>query len=137
MVWRVFYCAGVNDLWCIDQHDKWKYQFDLYVHACVNPFSGVLKWMKIWWNNLNPVLIGKYYLDVVEANGSHAQTFLRQWADPELCNTVQHCWKAEKMNIPSKIVWSVFCTTFSFGYKGLLQHGVDQGWYDPKEPLEA
>ncbi len=27
--------------------------------------------------------------------------------------------------------------TFSFGYEGLLQHGVDQGWYDPKVPLEA
>ncbi|SJL03250.1 uncharacterized protein ARMOST_06602 [Armillaria ostoyae] len=44
---------------------------------------------------------------------------------------------AEKMNIPSKIVWSVLRATFSFGYEGLLQHGVDQGWYDPKVPLEA
>ncbi|PBK86231.1 hypothetical protein ARMGADRAFT_1035685 [Armillaria gallica] len=133
MVWKVFYCAGANDLWCIDQHDKWKYQFGLCLHACVDPFSGVFKWMKIWWNNSNPVLIGKYYLDVVEVNGSQAQTFLRQWADPELCNTVQHRWMAEKMNIPSEIVWSVFHTTFSFGYEGLLQHGVDQGWYNPKK----
>ncbi len=68
MVWKVFYCAGVNDLWCIDQHDKWKYRFGLCLHACVDPFSGVLKWMKIWWNNSNPVLICKYYLDVIEAN---------------------------------------------------------------------
>ncbi len=44
---------------------------------------------------------------------------------------------AEKMNIPSEIVWSVLRVTFSFGYEGLLQHGVDQGWYDPKVPLEA
>ncbi|KAK0217450.1 hypothetical protein EDD85DRAFT_797931 [Armillaria nabsnona] len=108
MVQKVFYCAGVNDL------------------------CGVLKWMKIWWNKSNPVFICKYYLDVVEANRSRAQTFLRQWADPELCNTVQHRWMAEKMNIPSKIVWSVLHMSFSFGYEGLLQHGVDQGWYDPK-----
>ncbi|PBK62409.1 hypothetical protein ARMSODRAFT_895602, partial [Armillaria solidipes] len=154
MVRKVFYCAGVNDLWCIDQHDKWKYRFGLCLHACVDPFSGVLKWMKIWWNNSNPVLICKYYLDVVEVNGygplltqsdvgnengnvARAQTFLRQWADPELCNTVQHRWMAEKMNIPSEIVWSVLRATFSFGYEGLLQHGVDQGWYDPKVPLEV
>ncbi|PBK91184.1 hypothetical protein ARMGADRAFT_1046779 [Armillaria gallica] len=123
MVRKVFYCAGVNDLWCLDQHD-----------------NGVLKWMKIWWNNSNPVLICKYYLDVIEANRygllitqsdignengnvARAQTFLRQWADPELCNTVQHCWMAEKMNIPSEI--------------GLLQYGVNQGWYDPRVPLEV
>ncbi len=74
MVRKVFYCAGVNDLWCIDQHDKWKYRFGLCLHACVDPFSGVLKWMKIWWNNSNPVLIGKYYLDVVEANGCERTT---------------------------------------------------------------
>ena len=77
--------------------------------------------------------------DVGNENGNvaRAQTFLRQWADPELCNTVQHRWMAEKMNIPSEIVWSVLHATFSFGYEGLLQHGVDQGWYDPKVPLEA
>ncbi len=77
--------------------------------------------------------------DVGNENGNvaRAQTFLRQWADPELCNTVQHRWMAEKMNIPSEIVWSVFRATFSFSYEGLLQHGVDQGWYDPKVPLEA
>ncbi len=122
------------------------------------------------WNNSNPVLICKYYLDMIEANRckyktipsclqtqelfrrplitqsdvrnengnvARAQTFLRQWADPELCNTVQHRWMVEKMNIPSKIVWSVLHATFSFSYEGLLQHGVDQGWYDPKVPLEV
>ncbi|KAK0224450.1 hypothetical protein EDD85DRAFT_730019, partial [Armillaria nabsnona] len=142
MVQKVFYCAGVNDLWCIDQHDKWKFRFGLCLHACVDSFSGVLKWMKIWWNNSNPVLIDGPLLTQSDVgnenrNVARAQTFLRQWADPELCNTVQHHWMAEKMNIPSEIVWSVFRMMFSFGYEGLLQHGVDQGWYDPKVPLEV
>lgn len=69
LIRKVFYCAGVNDLWCIDQHDKWKYRFGLCLHVCVDPFTGVIKWMKIWWNNSNPILICKYYLDVLERTG--------------------------------------------------------------------
>ncbi|KAK0445278.1 uncharacterized protein EV420DRAFT_1648415 [Desarmillaria tabescens] len=154
IVRKVFYCAGVNDRWCFDQHDKWKYRFGLCLHAGVDPFTGVIKWMKIWWNNSNPILICKYYLDVVEdlgygplltqsdvgnenGNVARAHTFLRQWADPELSNTVQHRWMAEKKNILSEIVWSVLRATFSFGYEGVLQFGVEEGWYDPKVPLEA
>ncbi|KAK0457078.1 uncharacterized protein EV420DRAFT_1480952 [Desarmillaria tabescens] len=154
IVRKVFYCAGVNDLWCFDQHNKWKYRFGLCLHAGVDLFTGVIKWMKIWWNNLNLILICKYYLDVVEdlgygllltqsdvgnenGNVARAHTFLRQWADPELSNTVQHRWMAEKKNIPSEIVWSVLRATFSFGYEGVLQFGVEEGWYDPKVPLEA
>ncbi len=66
---RVFHCAGVNDVWSLDQHDKWKVQFGVCLHACVDPFTGVLKWINVWWNNSNPVLISCYYLDVVERTG--------------------------------------------------------------------
>ncbi|PBK84317.1 hypothetical protein ARMGADRAFT_1088556 [Armillaria gallica] len=154
LIRKVFYCAGINDLWCIDQHDKWKYRFGLCLHVCVDPFTGVIKWMKIWWNNSNPILICKYYLDVLERTGygplltqsdlgnengnvARAHTFLQQWADPDLHNTLQHRWMAEKKNIPPEIVWSVYRRTCSFGYESILQFGVEQGWYDPKIPLEV
>ncbi|KAK0467689.1 uncharacterized protein EV420DRAFT_1616585 [Desarmillaria tabescens] len=151
---KVFYCAGVNDLWCVDQHDKWKYCFGLCLHSGIDPFTGILKWMRVWWNNSNPILICSYYLDVVEhtrhgpvltqsdmgnenGNLARAHSFLHQWADKDLDNTLQHRWMAEKKNIPSEIVWSVFRAHFSFGYEGIFQFGVEQGWYDPKVPLEA
>ncbi|PBK59871.1 hypothetical protein ARMSODRAFT_838570, partial [Armillaria solidipes] len=154
LIRKVFYCAGVNNLWCIDQHDKWKYHFGLCLHVCVDPFTDVIKWMKIWWNNLNPILICKYYLDVVERTGygplltqsdlgnengnvARAHTFLWQWADPDLQDTLQHRWMAEKKNVPPEIVWSVYQRTCSFGYERVLQFGIEQGWYDPKIPLEA
>lgn len=66
---RVFHCARVNDVWSLDQHDKWKVRFGVCLHACVDPFTGVLKWINVWWNNSNPVLISCYYLDVVERTG--------------------------------------------------------------------
>ncbi|KAK0462570.1 uncharacterized protein EV420DRAFT_1265351, partial [Desarmillaria tabescens] len=152
---KVFYCAGVNDLWFANnQHNKWKYHFSLCLHSGIDPFTGILKWMQVWWNNSNPILICLYYLDVVEhtrhspvftqsdmgnENGNLARvhSFLCQWADKNLDNTLQHHWMAEKKNIPSEIIWSVFHTHFSFGYEGIFQFGIEQGWYDLKVPLEA
>ncbi|KAG7089711.1 hypothetical protein E1B28_011366 [Marasmius oreades] len=40
-----FWAAGGNDLWCIDQHDKWK-KFGLGLHTGVDPFIGQIKWLK-------------------------------------------------------------------------------------------
>ena len=63
---RRFWAAGVNDIWAIDQHDKWL-RFGLALHTCIEPFSGRILWMKVWHSNHNPQLILSYYIEVVEA----------------------------------------------------------------------
>jgi hypothetical protein len=70
-----FWAAGVNDLWCVDQHDKWKKKFGLGLHSGVEPFSGRLLWLKVWWTNNNPRLIFGYYLEVVEELGGVSSDF--------------------------------------------------------------
>lgn len=71
-----FWAAGTNVLWCMDQHDKWKYKFGLCLHVCVDPFSGYLLWLRVWWNNSNPLVICKYYLETVESLGCELMIFL-------------------------------------------------------------
>ncbi|KAF6740840.1 hypothetical protein DFP72DRAFT_1087068 [Ephemerocybe angulata] len=107
---KQFWAAGVNALWCMDQHDKWKYKFGLGLHLAVDPFSGYLLWLRVWWNNSNPILICNYYLETVESLGyvplltqsdpgtentrvANAQSFLRQFLDPSLAGLIQHVWK--------------------------------------------
>lgn len=58
-----YYSAGVNDVWAQDQHDKWGPQYGLWLHTSLDPHSGWINWMKVWWTNSNPRLITKYYLD--------------------------------------------------------------------------
>lgn len=69
-----FVSAGVNHFWCIDQHDKWKYKFGLCLHIGVEPFSGLILWLRVWWNNNNPVLICNYYLNALEDLKSECPT---------------------------------------------------------------
>ncbi|KAJ7748183.1 hypothetical protein DFH07DRAFT_775804 [Mycena maculata] len=64
-----FWAAGVNDIWAVDQHDKWKYKFGLALHTGIDPFIGFTHWLKIWWTNSNPRLVLSYYLDEVEEQG--------------------------------------------------------------------
>lgn len=64
-----FWAAGVNDMWAVDQHDKWKYKFGLALHSGIDPFIGFIHWMKIWWTNSNPRLILSYHLDEIEETG--------------------------------------------------------------------
>ena len=68
-----FWAAGCNDLWCCDQHDKWK-QYGLALHMCLDPFSGQVKWCKVWWGNSNPRLILSYYLEAVRRLGCAHQS---------------------------------------------------------------
>jgi hypothetical protein len=58
---RRFWSAGVFEIISFDQHDKWR-RFGLYLHIGVDPFSGRVLWLKIWWTNRNPVLITSYWL---------------------------------------------------------------------------
>lgn len=64
-----FWAAGVNDIWTVDQHDKWKPRFGLALHIGLDPYCGQIKWLKIWWTNTNPRLILSYYLDILNELG--------------------------------------------------------------------
>jgi hypothetical protein len=66
---RRFYAAGVNDIWAMDQHDKWGPRFGLWLHNGIDPFISFNKWLKVWWTNKNPRLIAKYFLDYVRKYG--------------------------------------------------------------------
>jgi hypothetical protein len=63
-----FWAAGVNDLLCVYQHDKWK-KYGLALHTGIEPFVGRIQWLQVWWTNSNPRLILSYHLDTIEASG--------------------------------------------------------------------
>lgn len=62
---KPYICAGVNEIWAFDQHDKLM-KWGLWLHVGVDTFSGMVLWVKVWWTNSNPRLVCKYYLDVIE-----------------------------------------------------------------------
>ncbi|KAH9929040.1 uncharacterized protein BXZ73DRAFT_48276 [Epithele typhae] len=149
-----FWCVGVNDFWSFDQHDKWGPRFGLWLHVCIEPMSGKILWLKIWWTNSNPRLIASYYLEAARAlkgvplvtqsdPGSenygiaHAHTFIRHRLDPSLEGTLQHRWMRNKMNIKPEIAWSQLRSNWAPGFEALLQSGVDQGLYDPSDSLQS
>ncbi|KAJ7303109.1 hypothetical protein DFH08DRAFT_825958 [Mycena albidolilacea] len=71
----------------VDQRDKWKYKFGLAMHTRIDPFIGLIHWLKIWWTNSNPSDPGTENYGL--ANG---HTMLRHLHDPSLKGTPQHCW---------------------------------------------
>ncbi|KAI6010570.1 hypothetical protein BKA83DRAFT_16275 [Pisolithus microcarpus] len=150
---RRFWAAGVNDIWAIDQHDKWL-RFGLALHMGVEPFSGQLLWMRVWHSNRNPQLILSYYLETVREVGfipmvtqsdpgtenfgiANVQTMLRQMHDPTLEGFIQHRWMRTKKNIAPEIAWSQLRCRFSPGFEALLEEGVDAGWYDVDNTLQC
>ena len=72
---RRFWAAGVNDIWAVNQHDKWL-RFGLALHTGIEPFSGHILWMKVWHSNRNPQLILSYYLETVEGFGRMFLAFI-------------------------------------------------------------
>ncbi|KIO02144.1 hypothetical protein M404DRAFT_148569 [Pisolithus tinctorius Marx 270] len=149
---RRFWAAGVNDIWAIDQHNKWL-RFGLALHTGIEPFSGRIMWMHIWHSNRNPQLILSYYLDVVDELGyiplvtqsnpgtenfgiANAQTMLRQWHDRSLLGTLQHRWMRTKKNVMPEITWSQLQCHFTPGFESLLDRGVQQGWYNCDNTLQ-
>ncbi|KAG2158616.1 uncharacterized protein EDB93DRAFT_556898 [Suillus bovinus] len=63
-----FWAAGVNDLFAVDQHDKWL-RFGLASHTGIEPFTGRIMWMRVWHSNQNPQLILTYYLETIQELG--------------------------------------------------------------------
>ena len=94
---RRFFAAGVNDIWAMDQHDKWGPRFGLWLHNSIDPFISVNNWLKVWWTNKNPRLIAKYFLDYVRKYGgklfffclSIAGDSLLKWPCPAIPLTTQ------------------------------------------------
>ncbi|KAG9312434.1 hypothetical protein JVU11DRAFT_6818 [Chiua virens] len=149
---RRFWAAGVNDIWAVDQHDKWL-RFGLALHTGIEPFSGRILWMKVWHSNRNPQLILSYYLETVESLGyvpmvtqsdpgtenfgiANAQTMLRQMHDPALQGFVQHRWMRLKKNIMPEIAWSQLRRRFTPGFEEVLEKGIQAGWFDPDNTLQ-
>jgi len=67
---------------------------------------------------------------------ANAHTTIWQHLDPMLAGTLQHCFAKGHNNILSEIKWSVFCCDFSPGFEDVLEHGVNNGWYDVNDALE-
>ncbi|KIO00012.1 hypothetical protein M404DRAFT_153726, partial [Pisolithus tinctorius Marx 270] len=149
---RRFWAAGVNDIWAVDQHDKWL-RFGLVLHTAVEPFSGKILWIHVWHSNRNPQLILTYFLDVVKELGhiplvtqsdpgtenfgiANAQSMLQQWHDAKLIGTLQHRWMRHKKNITPEIMWSQLRRRFTPGFKAILEQGVKEGWYDIDNTLK-
>ncbi|KAG2126745.1 hypothetical protein BD769DRAFT_1628415 [Suillus cothurnatus] len=144
---RHFWAAGVNDIVTVDQHDKWL-RFGLALHTGIEPFSGRIMWMRVWHSNRNPQLILSYYLDTIENLGhddpgtenfgiANGHTMLRQWYNPLLQGTLQHRWMRTKKNVMPEIVWSQLRRRFTPGFESLLDHGVEQDWYDSDNTLQV
>ncbi|KAG1727663.1 uncharacterized protein EDB91DRAFT_1060983 [Suillus paluster] len=149
---RRFWAAGVNDLFAVDQHDKWL-RFGLGLHTGIEPFSGRIMWICVWHSNRNPQLILSYYLNTIEELGymllitqsdlgtenfriANAQTLLRQCYDPDLRGMLQHRWMRSKKNVMPEITWSQLRRCFTPAFETLLDHGVNEGWYDVRNTLQ-
>lgn len=72
---RLFHTNGGNEFWCMDQHDKMQ-RYGLRYHVGLEPTSGKVLWLKVWWTNSNPRIVLKYYLDVVRELGCQYIVFL-------------------------------------------------------------
>ncbi|KAG1801234.1 hypothetical protein EV424DRAFT_1474759 [Suillus variegatus] len=148
---RLFWAAGVNNIFAVDQHNKWL-RYSLGLHTGIKPFLGRIMWMRVWHSNWNPQLILSYYLNTLDMLGhkffflsdpgsenfgiANAHTMLRQWHDPALQGTLQHRWMRNKKNVMPKITWSQMRCRFTLGFESLLDHGVMSGWYDSNNTLQ-
>ncbi|KAJ7718872.1 hypothetical protein DFH07DRAFT_872378 [Mycena maculata] len=148
-----YWSAGIMDVWCFDQHDKWK-RFVLWPHLGIDPYSGKIQWLKIWWTNRNPRLVTSYYIQAGRKVGgiplitqsdpggenygiANCHTVARQRLDPTLEGTMQHRWMNKKaMNVKPEATWSQLRRRFTPGFESILEFGVSQGLYDISKPLE-
>ena len=56
--------------------------------------------------------------------------------DPSLDGSIQHRWFRKHGNIKPEIHWPVFQRDWAVGFQALLDKGVDNGYYDIRDPLE-
>ncbi|KAG2124899.1 hypothetical protein DEU56DRAFT_963243 [Suillus clintonianus] len=147
-----FWTAGLHDIWVFDQHDKWR-RFQLFLHVGIEPFSGRILWLKIWWTNHNPRLICGWYCDTVQSLGAmplvtqsdpgtenngiaNGHTMLRHLQDPGLARTLQHKFRGDHRNIKPEIFWSQLRCRWTPGFEDILDFGLSAGIYNPDDALE-
>ncbi|KAI6017881.1 hypothetical protein EDC04DRAFT_2870054 [Pisolithus marmoratus] len=129
-----FWAAGVNDLWAVDQHNKWL-RFRLALHTGIKLFSGKFLWIRVWHSDHNPQLILTYFLDAAEEQThndpsmenfgiTNTQSMLRQWHQLDLVGMLQHRWMQHKKNIMPKIMWSQLHHQFTPGFESILEEGL-------------
>ncbi|KAH9014255.1 hypothetical protein EDB84DRAFT_1590323 [Lactarius hengduanensis] len=130
---RTFIAIGPNEMWSLDQHDKFK-RFGLFFHVGLDPFPG------------NPKLITRFYLDtarsiggiplITQSDPGTENVNLRHQVDPSLDGSIQHRWFRKHGNIKPEIHWSVFRRDWAVGFQNLLDEGVENKYYDIGDPLE-
>ncbi|KAJ7278500.1 hypothetical protein C8J57DRAFT_1434292 [Mycena rebaudengoi] len=137
-----FWAAGVMDIIALDQHDKWK-----------RPYAGRIAWLNIWWTNRNVRLICSYYLKSGREIGgiplvtqsdpgsenyglANCHTNARHHLDPSLKDTLQHRWMRKHQNIKPEALWSQLRRQWTPGFEDVLDHGLNNGLYNPDDPLE-
>ncbi|KAG2109269.1 uncharacterized protein F5147DRAFT_652369 [Suillus discolor] len=117
---RRFWAAGVNDLFAVDQHDKWL-RFGLGLHTGIELFSGCIMWIHVWHSNRNPQLILSYYLDTIEELGRSSfisyMPLITQ-SDPGTEN------------------FGIANAQTLLRFEMLLDHGVNEDWYDIGNTLQ-
>ncbi|KAI9454642.1 hypothetical protein BJY52DRAFT_1205187 [Lactarius psammicola] len=150
---RNFIAIGPNEMWSLDQHDKFK-RYGLFFHVGLDLFPGVIHWCKVWWTVRNPKLIARFYLDTAQSIGgiplitqsdpgtenvnvAYAHTALRHQMEPSLDGSIQHRWFRKHGNIKPEIHWSIFRRDWAVRFQALLNKGVDSGYYDIGDPLEC
>lgn len=107
-----FWAAGVNDLFAVDQHDKWL-RFGLGLHTGIEPFSGRIMWIRVWHSNRNPQLILNYYLDTIAELGREwyaickyfTDASARYAADHSIRFRVRKLWHCERADTSSPALW--------------------------------
>lgn len=115
--WRQFWAAGVNDLFAVDQHDKWL-RFGLALHTGIEPFSGCIMWIRVWHSNHNPQLILTYYLDTIEKLGrkfilnwylwcNFTQCFTRHSNGHSEWSRIWELWDHQCAHYAASTVWSI------------------------------
>ncbi|KAF8581372.1 hypothetical protein K439DRAFT_1514955 [Ramaria rubella] len=115
-----FWAAGVNDIWAIDQHDKWK-QFHLWLHTGVEPYSGKILWLQAVQELGAMPLVTQSDPGSENYGVANGHTTLRHMFDPSF----------------QEISWSQLRCRFTPGFEDLLDDGVHAGWYDPNDPLDV
>ncbi|KAG5219837.1 hypothetical protein IMY05_C4755000700 [Salix suchowensis] len=102
-----FWAAGIMDMLCCDQHDKWK-RFGLRLHNAVDHLLGRSIGLKFGTPTATPYIPLIAQSDPGSENFgiAKAHTFLWHWHDPDMNGYLCHRWMKEKKNIPPEISWS-------------------------------
>ncbi|KAL4067085.1 hypothetical protein V8B97DRAFT_2025370 [Scleroderma yunnanense] len=134
-----FWAAGVNDIWAVDQHDKWQH-FGLALHTGIKPFSGQILWMKVWHSNCNPQLILLYYLETIEEFGHNFPVYdltTDAYMLLDIPLVTQSDPGTENFGIVNvQMLLQQMHDLALEGFEVLLESGVDAGWYDPDNTLQ-